>query len=285
MEKGLISIIVPVFNVERYLDQCIKSVIKQSYTNWELILVDDGSYDNSYKICKNYERQDERIRVIRQENLGAGKARNAGLSVIDGEYVTFIDSDDFVKESYLEELYQALVTTNSDIAIGDYYILEDSKFIFYESKKDYGVRLLSKKELELKLPILPKFTMTWGKLFKVSLFKYIRLRSGYLEDREMATRLYLMATKVALVTNELYCYRQREGSVMHEGLSFKKMYDFISANDSMLLTYALAKLDDRAVRDSLVRTLESYRQNLIEKELTQTDLYREIMWRLKVIRY
>lgn len=287
MEKGLISIIVPVFNTERYLNQCIDSILKQSYSNWELILVDDGTYDNSYKICKNYEQQDERIRIVSVNYYtdGNGEARNIGISLARGEYLAFIDSDDFVKETYLEELYQAAVNTNSDIAIGDYIYLKDGVFSFYEYKEDYGVKEIDREEVLKKTPNNTRFVTVWGKLFKVNLFDYIRFNSGYYEDLELITRLYLMAKKFILVTNELYCYRSRADSIVHMDLSFKKMNDFIKGIDSMLLTYSLAKLDDKLVRDRIVRELNKFREFLVDKELTQTDTYREVMWRLKVIKY
>lgn len=179
MEKGLISIIVPVFNTERYLNQCIDSILKQSYSNWELILVDDGTYDNSYKICKNYEQQDERIRIVSVNHYtdGNGEARNIGISLARGEYLAFIDSDDFVKESYLEELYQAAVNTNSDIAIGDYIYLKDGVFSFYEYKEDYGVKEIDREEVLKKAPNNTRFATVWGKLFKANLFDYIRFNS------------------------------------------------------------------------------------------------------------
>lgn len=282
MKKDLISIIVPVFNVEHYLCHCIDSIIRQSYTNWELILVNDGSYDNSYKICKEYEHRDERIRVISQENQGLGMARNSGLSVARGEYLTFIDSDDFVKESYLEELYHALITTQADVAIGDYYILKNGKFIFYEPKENYGIKQITKKEVFRRV-VEVRFMTVWGKLFKAKLFDYIRFKTGYFEDTEIIARLYLIANKFVLITDELYCYRKRDGSIMNEELSFKKIYDSIKSNDSMLLAFVLSKLDNSQVHDRLVKSLKRYRQFLVERELTQTDLYKEIMWRLKVI--
>lgn len=287
MEKGLVSIIVPVFNTEDYLNQCIESIIKQSYSNWELILVDDNSYDDSYKICKNYEQQDRRIRVVsvNQATDGNGKARNVGLDVARGDYVAFIDSDDFVKEYYLEELYEALIRTNSDIAIGDFFYLKDGKFIFYEHKEDYGIKEITSEEVFKKLCNNTKFVTVWGKLFKANLFDYIRFNSGYHEDLEMIARLYLMAKKFVLATNELYCYRSRDGSIEHMDWSFKKIKDHIKALDSLLLTYSLAKLDDKTVRDRIINDLINFRKLLIDKKLTQTDTYREVMWRLKALRY
>lgn len=285
MEKGLISIVVPVYNVEKYLVQCLDSILGQTYHNWELILVDDGSYDKSYKICCEYATKDERIKLLSQNNQGVSKARNVGLALAKGEYVTFIDSDDFVKKDYLEKLYQALIANQADIAIGDYYHLDERAglFIYFNPKSDYGVRKLTKNEV-LQKAIQDRFVMATGKLYKRKLFEHVFFKSGYFEDREMIARLYILADKFVMVTDDLYCYRQRMGSTVSEELSFKKMADLIKATDSMLLTYALAKLDDKPVRDSLLYFLKLYQQLLLDKGLTQTDLYKEIMWHLDIIK-
>lgn len=111
----LISIIVPVYNVEKYLSECIDSILAQTYENFELILVDDGSPDNSGKICDEYEEKDKRIKVIHKENGGVSSARNTGLDNAKGEYITFIDSDDVVDKQYLELMHQKLTETNSDM--------------------------------------------------------------------------------------------------------------------------------------------------------------------------
>ena len=120
MMNKLVSIIIPVYNVEKYLAECIESVLKQTYQNIEILLIDDGSPDNSGKICDEYEEKDSRVRVIHKENGGVSSARNVGLEQANGEYITFIDSDDFVSESYIEELYIALENGNSDLAFCKY---------------------------------------------------------------------------------------------------------------------------------------------------------------------
>ena len=105
MDKDLISIIVPIYNVEKYIKKCIDSIINQTYTNLEIILVDDGSPDNCGKICDKYKEKDDRIKVIHKKNGGLSDARNAGIDIATGEYITFIDSDDYVAENYIEVLY------------------------------------------------------------------------------------------------------------------------------------------------------------------------------------
>ena len=117
MEKDKVSIIVPVYNVEKYIEKCLNSLISQSYKNIEIILIDDGSKDNSGKICDKYKRKDPRIKVIHKENAGVSEARNSGMQKATGEYLCFVDADDFVMNDYIEYLHQLIVKGSSDIAI------------------------------------------------------------------------------------------------------------------------------------------------------------------------
>ena len=114
MEKRLISIIIPVYNVEEYIEQCIQSVINQTYKKLEIILIDDGSLDKSGKICDAYADRDKRIIVIHKENGGLSDARNKGIDIASGEYITFVDSDDYVEDSFIEDLYTTLINNNAE---------------------------------------------------------------------------------------------------------------------------------------------------------------------------
>ncbi len=117
MNKPLISIIVPVFNSEKYISRCINSILEQTYGNFELIIINDGSKDKSLKICEEYQKKDRRIKVFNQENKGQAFARNVGLDNAKGEYISFIDSDDYVHSRFLEYLYNALISSDSDISM------------------------------------------------------------------------------------------------------------------------------------------------------------------------
>ena len=137
----LVSIIVPVYNVERYLEECVQSLVKQSYSDIEIILVDDGSKDSSGKMCDQFEKEDSRIKVIHKENAGLGFARNSGLDVAKGKYVTFIDSDDVADENLIENLIQGIHENNADTCIGGFKrITENGKIVFQEryNKKIYA---------------------------------------------------------------------------------------------------------------------------------------------------
>lgn len=134
--EKMISVIVPVYNVEKYLEQCIDSLLSQTYQNFEIILVDDGSTDSSGKICDIYEENNENIKVIHKKNEGLGFARNTGLLYATGEYVTFIDSDDYADKYLLEDLYNGILETDVDVCIGGFKKVADSGQMLYEEKYD-----------------------------------------------------------------------------------------------------------------------------------------------------
>lgn len=212
---ALITIIVPLYNVETYLPWCLDSIMAQTYDNFELILVDDGSIDDSGKICDEYASKDERIRVIHQKNSGPSIARNVALDIMQGEYVTFIDSDDVVHPKYLEILHENLKNYGTDISavsftrISEYGKLENVEFTgkmsTYNSVKAIK-RILYQKDLE---------NSAWGKLYKSHLFKNVRFpESIYYEDLAIFYKVYEKAIKIVFEQVGLYGYRKRSTSIM-----------------------------------------------------------------------
>ena len=136
MENNLISIIVPIYNSENYIKKCLDSILAQTYSNLEVILIDDGSTDNSYNICKDYQKKDNRIVLLQQKNAGVSRARNHGLEVAKGEYIGFVDSDDYIEPEMYEILLNSIIESNSKIAICNYYYEnEDSKLYCGDSIK------------------------------------------------------------------------------------------------------------------------------------------------------
>ena len=125
----LVSIIVPVYNVEKYLSKCIEILINQTYTNIEILLINDGSTDNSKKICEQFKEKDSRIKLINKENGGLSDARNKGLQEAIGKYIAFVDSDDYVEKNYIETLYSLITKFNSEIAIADFRVIKGAKKI------------------------------------------------------------------------------------------------------------------------------------------------------------
>lgn len=205
-----ISVIVPVYNVERYLQHCVDSILKQTYTDFDLILVDDGSPDNCSIICDKYAEIDDRIVVIHQSNKGLSAARNAGiewtLDNSDSEWIAFIDSDDWIHPRYLEFLYKAVKNDKTKISICNYVRepqhLENFQDVMDSSKIIQGMKLF---ESELNV----QATVAWNKLYQKELFNDTRYPNGRLHEDEFTTyKLLYLVEKVSWIDEPLYYYYQ-----------------------------------------------------------------------------
>ena len=237
MDEKNISVIIPVFNVEVYLPLCIDSVLKQTYRKLEIILIDDGSTDNSSEICDTYALRDNRIKVIHQRNQGAAVARNTGLENATGEYIVFIDSDDFIDEKMIEKLYVALKETNSDMSICNFkYVSESGNEINIE-------KTVIKNEVLCTEEIIDKvfqenncgYIVIWNKLYKKNLWKEIRYPVGVIyEDEAVIHHIFSECKKVVTFPDELYYYRQVVGSVMHSGRNEKNVDKYLALADRLI---------------------------------------------------
>ena len=220
MENELISIIVPIYNVENYLRQCLDSLINQTYKNLEIIVINDGSTDNSGVICQEYAQKDNRIIYIEKENGGQSEARNMGLDRMTGSYVTFVDSDDWVEPNYIEVLYKKLLEYCADIAVGNYYSYDEQEGVFYfhifgdsYHEKVYDNVSIFENLYESKQMKNFALICVAGKLYKAGLFEDLRFEVGKLgEDGYLNQKLYLLAKSTIYLNAGLYAYRQREGS-------------------------------------------------------------------------
>ena len=212
--KELISIIVPVYNVEKYLEKCVKSIIQQTYENIEIILVDDGSKDNSGKICDELEQKDNRIKVIHKENGGLSDARNAGLKIATGKYIGFVDSDDYIQEDMFETLYKLNKENNSDISIVSYYEIYNEKVISVRDSKK--LEILNKIDAIKELLIDTKIqSYAWNKLFKRELFNNIEFPTNKnFEDIATTLLLFERANKIVLLEDPKYYYIRRDDSIV-----------------------------------------------------------------------
>ena len=216
-----ITVIVPVYNVENYLNKCLDSLINQTYKNLEIIVINDGSTDNSGEICQEYAQKDNRITYVEQKNGGLSDARNAGLERMTGSYVTFVDSDDWVEPNYVEVLHNKLIGYQADIAIGNYYSYneDEAMYYFHVNSESYYEKLYDNISIFENLydaKQMKSFSLisAWGKLYKAELFDYIRFDKGKLdEDGYINQKLYLLVQKVIYINQGLYAYRQRSGSI------------------------------------------------------------------------
>ena len=208
----LVSIVIPIYNVENYLDKCIESVVEQSYKNLDIILVDDGSTDSSREIRDLWETKDERIKVIHKKNGGLSSARNTGINIAIGEYIAFIDSDDYIDSEYVTRLLNKMIETNSDIVCCGYYEIVDGKttvpnkrLICGEYEKKEALERLLKWDIQ---------DYAWNKLYRRVLFSQIRYPNGRnFEDMATTYKTFLKANKVCVVNDRLYNYLIRKGSI------------------------------------------------------------------------
>ncbi|MFG6336374.1 MAG: glycosyltransferase [Lachnospiraceae bacterium] len=220
--EDLISVIVPVYNVAKYLDACIVSIQKQTYAHLEILLIDDGSVDESGSICDRYALKDKRIRVIHQKNAGLSAARNRGISVCKGEYIAFVDSDDFIDKNFVESMYKVMIESESDLVCMEaviFYDGDEKKIYSYwnqieDQKEQYTVY---SSEQMLKIALYQKLSVTNAqlKLYRKKLFQNIQFPVGrYYEDLATTYLFILCSNQVAVINHRLYAYRFRQSSIM-----------------------------------------------------------------------
>jgi len=220
--KALVSIVIPVYNVEKYLPKCLDSVISQTITDIEIVVIDDGSTDKSPEICDRYARNDNRIRVIHKKNGGLSDARNTGLEICTSDYVTFIDSDDYVSEDYIEVLYESIKRHESDIAISAHFVVYPSRIIDTSTNENY---IATPKEILDKLLYSDGIDISaWAKLYKKSLFSNIRFPKGRnYEDAATTYRLIDKSKRISVNSKPTYYYVIRNNSISQGEFTRKKL--------------------------------------------------------------
>ena len=236
MEKELITVIVPVYNVEKYIHKCIDSIINQTYKNLEIILVDDGSPDNCGKICDEYAKKDSRIKVIHKENGGLSDARNAGIDVAKGEYLCFIDSDDEVTIDYVEYMYNMIVEDNTDMAISEVKkILKKSDIANLEVKEIEHNIYEPEQVFYYMLLAIKGDVCAYAKLYNKKLFDNIRYPKGKVyEDSATTYKIIDKCESISYGNKKCYLYYTRPGSISKKGKFNKNEYDYIENTDEML---------------------------------------------------
>lgn len=227
----LISIIVPIYKVEKYLRKCIESILNQTYENLEIILVDDGSPDNCSEICEEYAKKDNRIVVIHQENGGLSKARNTGLEIAKGEYIGFVDSDDYIASDMYETLYREIKENDAQMSICRFYIVDEDGNFLHDSIKiniEEDIKILDKCEAMKEMLIDKNIRgYVWTKLFKKECFENLKFPEGKnYEDIAISINAFEKTDKVVFINKQKYYYLQRETSIDHN-LSEKNLDDAI----------------------------------------------------------
>lgn len=234
MKQINVSVIVPVYNVEKWAGRCLKSLVNQDFENFEIIVVDDGSTDNSKKICRYFSNKYKKIKFYSKKNGGLSDARNYGLKVAKGKYVVFVDSDDFVKPNYISSLYNNLKETNSTMAICGFYLTDEKgkELSDFPISRTLNIpldkKIISGKELirylynESGWVDIP----AWNKIYPKNIFDEFKFKKGvYFEDSALMHHLLWNIKKIAIVHIPLYSYVQRENSILNSPLNLKKIKD------------------------------------------------------------
>ena len=233
--EELVSIVIPIYNVEQYLEECIKSVIMQTYTTLQIILVDDGSTDNSGEIADNFVKEDKRIQVIHKKNGGLSDARNYGIELATGKYITFIDSDDYVENTYIEKLYNAIKKNNTKVSQCNISKVNNQNEVIEEIGYNVNEVKNTKKMLkEIYSQHWIENTVVWNKMYLTELFKDIRYPIGKIHEDEFITYKILYNVKeIALVNEHLYNYRENVNSITRRKFTLSKL-DILEAFEERL---------------------------------------------------
>lgn len=234
--EAKISVIVPVYNAERYLERCVTSIVNQTYQNIEIILVDDGSRDRSGEMCDLFAEKDQRIKVIHKENGGASTARNIGLDICLGEYVTFVDSDDWLDIHMYENLMELMENMDGDIVECNWEIIHDEMKDI--KQPEIEVTVLKRVEAEKalfdgsgKATILP-----WNKIYKKKLFENNRFPEGMMcEDQWLLPKIYLKSKQSIYVNQKYYYYYQSPNSVMRSSFGKKNLAALVAFEETRKL--------------------------------------------------
>lgn len=293
--ENLVSIIVPIYNVEKFLKKCINSIVSQTYKNIEIILVNDGSPDDCLRICKEYSEKDNRIIVVDKKNGGLSDARNSGIERATGKYLVFIDSDDYIEKNMIEELYNNIVETQSDISICNFYTTIDNfdienkatlhKVIYSDNENIYDM-LYNKYALQT--------IISWNKIYKKELFENCKYPVGLIhEDQYIICDILSQCKKISYMTDKfLYHYVQRENSIMK---TFNiKRFDIVKGLNRRIEFFESMKAEKLVARTKLekIQSLHHILKVCEKIELNSTnasivklyhqeylDTIKEIKWR------
>lgn len=276
--KDLISIIVPIYNVYPYLQLCLESIKNQTYPHFEVLLINDGSRDNSKDICLEFVEKDNRFKYIEQQNAGLSAARNTGILNARGEFITFIDGDDFVEPNYLEELYYTSLKNDSEIVVGSYKKFNEEDNNYYIHVFDYREEHYKHRELIENIAQIERrgieFETSWGTLFHKRLFENVLFPVGKnIEDTRTNYKLYMESCKSSYIHKDLYVYRIRKGSLINT-ITENLLTDVLEALLERIAVLSLSGVDITEEKEMLKVRLNTRSQQAIEAGLENTEIYR-----------
>lgn len=269
MSNPKISLIIPVYNVQQYLKRCLDSVLTQSFDNFEVILIDDKSSDLSAEICNDYQKCDRRVKLFHKtNNCGLSAARNTGIELSIADYITFLDSDDWISENYLQDLYSSSLKENSDVTISNFEKKYDSNRdgrMRYKSNISY----ISTDQILLALFQGKIGTSAWGKLYRRNLFSDIKFPTGSIyEDIGTTYRVFSKCNKVTISRDSIYYYYQRKGSIVNSNFNDHDLDIIKLVNEIQVFTVkAFPQLQESAKRYSVKSIL-----SIIDKKSNRNNL-------------
>lgn len=282
MEK--ISVIVPVYMSEAYLEKCLDSILQQTYQNLEVILINDGSTDGSAAICQRYKNQDARVKVYHKPNGGVASSRNRALEAVTGDYIVFVDNDDWLELDHIQSLYDLLKKTDADIAIGNFtqFIEDQGSFLIHVGADNYFEQVYSPfdwfhHQYDSKYNLSQCFTVPWAKLYKAELFKDIVYPTDQkVEDDYTTYKVYLQADKIAYMNKAIYIHRKRSTSVTRT-VNLADVYPLKSIEERLTILNLIG-----APQELLDKEIQAYKWRLSiheEESLKRGDMeaYQQIL--------
>lgn len=281
MKDSLVSVIVPIFNTFRFLEKCVLSILRQSYKNLEVILIDDGSTDGSFLLCNQLLKKDSRIKVFHKQNGGLSSAKNFGLDHATGEYICFVDSDDWIEPNMIELLLDTMIKNNSDMAMCSFFMENETGEIYADCPKLENKTYLKNDALSLlNGPRQDRFVVSWNKLYKNSLFDDIRFPNKFHEDQWIVHKLLLKTNSVSTVSNLLYHYVVRENSIMQSKNPIIHLDD-IDAIFDRIDTLNLYSLSTIAINseNALFETFKFYKEKFLNFANFNTHEFKAILTR------
>lgn len=270
MKKAIISVIIPIYNTEKYLNRCIKSIVQQTYTELEIILVDDGSTDSSYSICKKWESTDTRIKVIHQSNKGAAVAKNTGLDFATGKLITFVDSDDYILPDMYLKLSEMMQKYNCDIMEAAYcQFTDDSEegFVNHDITKPFIYTAKEAMKLHLQDKIFRQ--VVWNKMYTKDVIGNTKFLEGkYIDDEYWTYKVIGNAKRIGYLDTVFYCYRQHDKSAIGRVYNIKRL-DAIDALEQRMnyIKHRFPELSGKAIEAYIGTCFYHYQCLCLYKEL------------------
>ena len=277
--QPLISLVVPIYNVENYLWSCLDSIAKQTYSNIEILLVNDGSPDGSATICQEFVAKDSRFRYIEKENGGLSDARNAGIAEAKGEFLSFVDSDDWIEPTYVEDLYRAALLNDAEVVVSNYQEFHQERNVYLiHLFEDYYETHYSGEELIQQLPLLERkdlsFKTSWGILFARRLFDMISFPKGKtIEDTRTNYRLFAESCRSTYIHKALYNHRVGVNSISSR-ITEKLLVDVLECLMERMAVYAVKGWNVADERENVLTNLKMRYNQAKEAGLQNTDIFK-----------